>query len=306
LSYFHSHTFGVRSTVLPGCENGDPHLAHLESFRYLKGPNCSFASTQEEKTAHVSCYFKGDLTQKRINEIHIDRHLHDEDDCHKVIHMYVNASTVHNGFSTTDFCFTSLLSDELKKVHGPYAFVLYDKFHKRVVAARDPDGKEPLFWASKQTDDTLSLYFSTDRLALYESADSIAEFPVGGLYISESGKLCGSINGKPFVSTKETKKGAKGRKGSTTGAAQRTTGKAGHAPSRAVPLGGFAATKTQPPKPRINKESATESTRFGKSEAPNLRHKASPKELVPAATEPPRSPFDRKRIDRARHILVEE
>ena len=48
--------------------------------------------------------------------------------------------------------------------------------HKRVVAARDPAGKEPLYWASKQSDGHVTLYFSTDRLALFESAESIAEF----------------------------------------------------------------------------------------------------------------------------------
>ena len=52
-----------------------------------------------------------------INEIHIDRHLHDEDDCHKIIHIYVNASTVHGGLAEKDFCFTSLLADELKSIH---------------------------------------------------------------------------------------------------------------------------------------------------------------------------------------------
>lgn len=60
-------------------------------------------------------------------------------------------------------------------MQGPFAFIIFDHYFKRVVVARDPEGREPLFWTSSANGQ--SLFFSTDRLALYDHPEHITEFP---------------------------------------------------------------------------------------------------------------------------------
>ncbi len=60
-------------------------------------------------------------------------------------------------------------------MQGPLAFVLYDDKEKRIVASRDKDGKEPLFWGTNAVGDLLM--FSTDQLALCDSCEYVSEFP---------------------------------------------------------------------------------------------------------------------------------
>jgi len=176
----------------------------VNGISYLKGPRCSFASHTEGDVEGVSAYFRGDLTNKFINEIHIDRHLHDEDDCHKVIHMYHAASTVHSNFATEDFSQSQLMAHEVEGIHGPFAFIVYDRHWRRIVAARDPDGKEPLFWTASASGDRL--FFATDKAALFENAERVQEFPKGGLYISRNGSFAGTLNGEVLDSPRDVLK----------------------------------------------------------------------------------------------------
>ncbi len=141
---------------------------------------------------------------KHINEINIDRHLHIQDDCRKILHDYDTAKTFFSAFGSfarDDFSQTTIMRDALRKlqvavvyckltcccadyiidnllfnvVQGPLAFVLYDEKEKRIVASRDKDGKEPLFWGTNAVGDLLM--FSTDQLALCDSCEYVSEFP---------------------------------------------------------------------------------------------------------------------------------
>ena len=58
---------------------------------------------------------------------------------------------------------------------GSYAFILYDRSLKRIVAGRSPDGAENLFWAAGT--DKNSLMFSSNRLALFKHGEAVTEFP---------------------------------------------------------------------------------------------------------------------------------
>ena len=53
--------------------------------------------------------------------------------------------------------------------------MLYDSARGRILAARDKEGEEPLFWARGA--DGNSLYFATDKRALHEHEDRVEEFP---------------------------------------------------------------------------------------------------------------------------------
>ncbi len=56
---------------------------------------------------------------KHINEIHIDRHLHNDDDCHKIVHDYDTAKTFFSAFGSfagDDFSRTTIMRDALRKL----------------------------------------------------------------------------------------------------------------------------------------------------------------------------------------------
>lgn len=150
----------------------------VNGLAYVRNARRSFTTKAQSKQNCVSCFFSGDLTQKHINEIHIDRHLHDTNDSQTLIATYANALVVHSlqAFSgAAEFSATTLMRDALRQLNGPYAFVLYDKHARRIVAARDLKGDEPLFWTV--TRDGRSLLFSLEKLALFHHADHVSEFP---------------------------------------------------------------------------------------------------------------------------------
>ena len=60
-------------------------------------------------------------------------------------------------------------------MQGSYAFILYDRSLKRIVAGRSPDGAEDLFWAAGT--DKKSLMFSSNQLALFKHGEAVTEFP---------------------------------------------------------------------------------------------------------------------------------
>jgi hypothetical protein len=47
------------------------------------------------------------------------------------------------------------------QLRGPWAFIVYDRLHGRIVAARDPAGLEPLFWGTTLLSE--GVLFATDR-----------------------------------------------------------------------------------------------------------------------------------------------
>jgi hypothetical protein len=70
------------------------------------------------------------------------------------------------------FAKTRLVADELKKLQGAFAFVVYDQKNQRIVAARDSEGNEPMYWGTCK--DGSGLIFSTDRLVSWAPAPSPA------------------------------------------------------------------------------------------------------------------------------------
>jgi glutamine phosphoribosylpyrophosphate amidotransferase len=90
---------------------------------------------------------------RSIGVLDIMAHVHKTEDEERVAIRYQAALTVYNTFGKTmaqcsPFAKTRLVADEIKKLQGAYAFVLYDEKHRRIVAARDPEGIEPLYWGT--------------------------------------------------------------------------------------------------------------------------------------------------------------
>eukprot|EP00879_Flechtneria_rotunda_P004908 GHRR01005182.1.p1 GENE.GHRR01005182.1~~GHRR01005182.1.p1 ORF type:complete len:270 (+),score=92.34 GHRR01005182.1:154-963(+) len=76
---------------------------------------------------------------------------------------------------------TDTALDCLSKVKGTFAFVIYDELQKRVFAARDSDGGQPLFWGA--TDEGQLLFGSSlDDLDGCEPTATL--FPPGTLFAS--------------------------------------------------------------------------------------------------------------------------
>jgi hypothetical protein len=84
----------------------------------------------------------------------------------------------------------------LSKIEGQYAFVIFDSIARRVLAARDRQGSQPLYWGS--TEDGRFMFGSSyDDLS--ECNPSATPFPAGSLYASERHLLAESPGDKGWV-----------------------------------------------------------------------------------------------------------
>eukprot|EP00850_Spirogloea_muscicola_P000476 SM000002S05556 [mRNA] locus=s2:841619:845267:+ [translate_table: standard] len=84
----------------------------------------------------------------------------------------------------------------LGKLKGSFAFFAYDAGSRRVIAARDDDAKQPLFWGAPTFGE--GLLFSHDRLLIEEEAADADQFPPGTFFT-----LCpeDGTNGTGVIST---------------------------------------------------------------------------------------------------------
>lgn len=74
---------------------------------------------------------------------------------------------------------------------GSFAFLLYDRPHGRVVAARSADGQEPLAWGATMLSEGL-LFASSRHMIDAECADA-EDFPPGALFVSEPFNTAGQL-----------------------------------------------------------------------------------------------------------------
>lgn len=177
------------------------YVSGAHGIAYLANNRVGFFQSDEALSSSKFCtVFSGDLSRMRnIGVLDIMAHVHKTEDEERVAIRYQAALTVYNTFGKTmaqcsPFAKTRLVADEIKKLQGAYAFVLYDEKYRRIVAARDPEGIEPLYWGTCK--DGTGLMFSTDRLVMNEECKLPKEFPAGGLYISNDNSLQGTLNGK--------------------------------------------------------------------------------------------------------------
>eukprot|EP00850_Spirogloea_muscicola_P014947 SM000111S18770 [mRNA] locus=s111:3687:5681:- [translate_table: standard] len=84
----------------------------------------------------------------------------------------------------------------LGKLKGSFAFIAFDAGSRRLIAARDDDAKQPLFWGAPTFGE--GLLFSHDRLLIEEEAADADQFPPGTFFTLCPGD---GTNGTGLIST---------------------------------------------------------------------------------------------------------
>ena len=134
---------------------------------FVPGPRVSTAFEGD-----VAVYFRGET--RRPESDHHESHAHD------ILARYRErrASRVSNG-------------GDLGFLSGEFAVVVFDKLEGRVLAARDPNGAEPLFWGTANFGS--SLLFSTDAGLLGKQCADADAFPAGTVFCSKRGEITGEL-----------------------------------------------------------------------------------------------------------------
>lgn len=81
--------------------------------------------------------------------------------------------------------------DLVVQLEGPFAFIIHDRDHGRVLAARDAAAQQPLVWA--RCPRTASLVFASDAALLPPDCEDAEEFPAGAVFISGDHSLSGRL-----------------------------------------------------------------------------------------------------------------
>lgn len=164
-----------------------PERRHMEKlgghggFAFEATPFCSYA---HRKGVHV--LFGGEVSDwpgiSAVDTAHdaFMRNVEppEKNDAHWLLDFY--DSFITPGAGTRDIADTAL--ECLSQVMGAFAWVIYDETAKRVFAARDREGAQPLFWGT--TEEGQLLFGS--RVEDLEGCDpSATPFPAGTLFASE-------------------------------------------------------------------------------------------------------------------------
>lgn len=148
---------------------------------YAPSPYCQYAERPEMGicttfAGEIRVFPHHDLIEEAHDAFVAGRGI-EVDESQWILSFYQSFQT----YALLDESITEAALRALADVDGSFAFVVYDMRSKRIWAARDRDGIQPLFWDA--TDDG-QLVFSTDRDLLPCSA---SPFPAGTLYISHPG-----------------------------------------------------------------------------------------------------------------------
>lgn len=116
----------------------------------------------------------------------------EENDAHWLLDFYASFIGANAGGGDT----TDRALECLARVRGSFAFVIYDELQKRVFAARDADGGQPLFWGATDQGQLL-LGSSLDDLEGCEPTATL--FPAGTLFASTRHTVAYSPGAKGWV-----------------------------------------------------------------------------------------------------------
>ncbi|GFR48841.1 hypothetical protein Agub_g10794 [Astrephomene gubernaculifera] len=100
----------------------------------------------------------------------------EENDAHWLLDFYSTFGKPSSS-NTTDRALECMA-----QIKGSFAFVIYDSVQHRVLAARDPEGSQPLFWGCT---DSGQLMFGSLAEDLQGCNPTAAPFPAGTLFASE-------------------------------------------------------------------------------------------------------------------------
>jgi asparagine synthetase B (glutamine-hydrolysing) len=150
----------VEEFLLGGGANG---------IAFVEGPRVSVALEGD-----IAVYFQGD-THRALSDEH-------ESHAHEILAAYRDRSGgPASGSGDGDLGFLS----------GEFSVVVFDKLAGCVLAARDPNGAEPLFWGT--ADFGNSLLFSTDAALLDKQCADADAFPAGTVFCSKCGEITGEL-----------------------------------------------------------------------------------------------------------------
>ena len=143
--------------------------AGANGVAFVEGPRVSVALEGD-----IAVYFQGD-THRALSDEH-------ESHAHEILAAYRDRGGGSNSGSANDL--SGFLS-------GEFSVVVFDKLAGRVLAARDPNGAEPLFWGT--ADFGNALLFSTDAGLLAKQCADADAFPAGTVYCSKCGDVTGEL-----------------------------------------------------------------------------------------------------------------
>eukprot|EP00798_Chlamydomonas_sp_ICE-L_P032217 gene32217-16775_t len=150
---------------------------------YDKTPYCSYAT---RKNVHI--LFSGEVAEwpgiDAVEAAH-DAFIHntpplEEDDAHFLLDFYDTFSSETNALHDNEEVLQRALTC-LAAVKGSFAFVIYDQEHHRVLAARDAEGSQPLFWGATENGQLLFGSVSGDLDGCNPTSTA---FPSGCLFSS--------------------------------------------------------------------------------------------------------------------------
>lgn len=80
----------------------------------------------------------------------------------------------------------------LAQLRGPWAFIIHDRSHGRILAARDPAGAESLYWGTTMLSE--GVLFASDRALIDSECADADAFPPGAVFVSEDFSTSGSLS----------------------------------------------------------------------------------------------------------------
>lgn len=182
----------VFAAAKPASRNQEA-LGKGSAFLYETSPYCSYA---QREGVHV--LFTGEVAEwpgvNAVSAAH-DAFVRNEpplevDDAHWLLDFY-NTFNPHRAEAAAGNADDARAMAEataqralecLAKVQGSFAFVIYDSVHHRVLAARDAEGVQPLFWGCSDEGQLLFGSMAADLAACNPTATL---FPAGTLFASE-------------------------------------------------------------------------------------------------------------------------
>ena len=143
--------------------------AGANGVAFVEGPRVSVALEGD-----IAVYFQGD-THRALSDEH-------ESHAHEILAAYRDRSGGSASISA---------NADLGFLSGEFSVVVFDKLAGIVLAARDPNGAEPLFWGT--ADFGNSLLFSTDAGVLAKQCADADAFPAGTVFRSKCGEIMGEL-----------------------------------------------------------------------------------------------------------------
>eukprot|EP00798_Chlamydomonas_sp_ICE-L_P007427 gene7427-560_t len=104
----------------------------------------------------------------------------EEDDAHFLLDFYETFSSRDSAIHDNEEILQRAL-DCLASIKGSFSFVIDDEVHHRVLAARDSQGSQPLYWGATESG---QLLFGTELGDLEASNPTATAFPQGSLFSS--------------------------------------------------------------------------------------------------------------------------